>query len=217
MAKELSLTAVARTRAGSTGAKAARKAGKVPAVLYGHGSQPQPIEFEAKTFEELLHRGGRSALITLRLDGSGQETALVRELQRDPLSRRIVHADLQRVSANEEVHASVPVVAVGVALGVKDFGGVLDVVTHQVEISGPANRIPQHIEIDVSSLGLHDHVTAGDAKLPAGFSMLTPADSILIAVESSKTATQLEEAAAPAAQAEPELVGEKSEGEPATP
>ncbi len=185
----------------------------MPAVLYGHGSRPQPIEFEARAFEDVMHRGGRSALITLKLDGTRGETALLRELQRDPLSRRILHADLQRVSANEEVHASVPVVTVGVALGVKEFGGVLDVVTHQVEISGPANQIPEHVEIDVTSLGLHDHVTAGAAELPAGFTMLTPADSILVAVESSKTATQVEEAATPAPEAEPELIGEKSEGE----
>ncbi len=214
MPKDLSLTAAARGRSGSTGARAARKAGKVPAVLYGHGSQPQLIEFAAKAFEDVMHRGGRSALITLKLDGTRGETALVRELQRDPLSRRILHADLQRVSANEEVHASIPVVTVGVALGVKEFGGVLDVVTHQVEISGPANRIPEHVEIDVTPLGLHEHVTAGAAELPAGFTMLTPADSILVAVEPSKTATQVEEAATPVPEAEPELVGEKSEGEP---
>jgi len=213
--KDLSLIAAVRDKFGSTGARAARKAGKVPAVLYGHGSQPQLIQFEAKAFEDVMHRGGRSALITLKVDGTRGETALLRELQRDPLSRQILHADLQRVSANEEVHASVPVVTVGVALGVKDFGGVLDVVNHQVEILGPANKIPEHIEIDVTDLGLHEHVTAGEAKLPAGFTMVTAADSILVAIEASKTATQVEEAATPAPPAEPELVGEKPEGEPA--
>ncbi|MDQ6826449.1 MAG: 50S ribosomal protein L25 [Candidatus Eremiobacteraeota bacterium] len=214
MPNELSLTAAARVRSGSTGANAARKAGKLPAVLYGHGSEPALIEFDLKAFEDVMHRGGRSSLITLRVDGRRGETALLRELQRDPLSRRIIHADLQRVSANEEVHSSIPVVSVGVALGVKEFGGVLDIVTHQVEISGPANKIPDHIEVDVSSLGLHDHVTAAEANLPEGFVMLTPPDTILVAVEPSKTATQVEEAATPAPQAEPELVGEKTEVEP---
>ncbi len=214
MPNDLSLTAAPRNRTGSTGANAARKAGKIPAVLYGHGSEPALIEFDAKAFDDLMHRGGRSSLITVKINGKRGETALLRELQRDPLSRRVIHADLQRVSANEEVHSSIPVVTIGVALGVKEFGGVLDVVTHQVEISGPANKIPEHVEVDVTMLSLHDHVTAGAAHLPEGFTMLTPADTILVAVEPSKTATQVEEAAVAAPQAEPELVGEKSEGEP---
>ena len=88
----------------------------------------------------------------------------------------------------------------------------MDVVAHQLEIEGPANRIPEHLEADVSNLGLHEHVTAGDIKLPEGFKMITPADTIVVSVEPSRTERQVEEAATgPTAAAEPQVIGATDE------
>ncbi len=210
--KDLTLAIERREEAGTTHARALRRNGKIPAVLFGHGTTPQHIAFEARIFDDLLHRGARSSLITLTLNGRKTDTALVRELQRDPLTRKIIHADLQRVSVDEEVHTSVPIVAVGVPIGVREYGGVLDMITRELEIAGPVNRLPSQVEVDVSELSIHDHITASQVKLPDGFKLLTPPDHTVAAVEASRTAAQLEEAeaaaAAPAEGVEPEVIGE---------
>jgi len=214
---ELSLAVERRENAGSTHSRALRRNGKIPAVLYGHGSAPQHIAFDARHFDELLHRGARSSLITLMMNGGKPETALVRELQRDPLTRKVIHADLQRVRADEEVHTTVPVVTVGVPIGVREYGGVLDMITRELEIAGPVNRLPSQVEIDVSELSIHDHITASQIALPEGFKLLTPADQTVAAVEASRTAAQLEEAeaaaAAPAEELQPEVIGEETPSE----
>lgn len=206
MTKDLKLVVEARTKTGSTGAHALRAAGRIPAVIYGHGATPEHVSFDARAFDDLMHHGGRTSMVTL--SGAGKNaTALVRDVQRHPVTHRVIHADLLRVSANEAVSSKQQVVTVGVARGVRDLGGVMDVIVHELEIEGPANRIPDHLEVDVSNLGLHEHLTAADITLPSGFTMLTPGDTIVVAIEASKTAHDLEEAAAGAPeQAQPELI-----------
>ena len=168
-AKELKLSTESRVKIGTTGANALRHAGKIPVVLYGHGAAPEHAAVDAHAFEELLHRSGRNAIITLSGGAKSGETALVRAVQYHPVSRRVLHADLQRVSARETITATLPVITAGVPRGIRDSGGVMDVVTHQLEIEGPAGSIPEHIEVDVSELGLHEHFTAGDVDVARGF------------------------------------------------
>lgn len=213
MAQQHTLTIERRDGVGTGKSKALRHQGKVPGVVYGHGSS-ELIAVDRRTLDDLLHRGGRTALIELQLGGKKYDTALVREVQIDPVSRKTIHVDLQRVSATEKVHASIPVVAVGTPDGVRNFGGVMDVIVYEVEVEGPANKLPDHVDIDVSALGIHEHVSASDIKLPAGFKLLTNPDTIVVTVEASKTARALEEAetAGVTIEQEPELVG-KPEGE----
>lgn len=211
------LLSVERREAGGTGkARALRHAGKVPGVVYGHGTSDS-IAVERRALDDLLHHGGRAVMVELQIDGKRFDTALVREVQIDPVSRKAIHVDLQRVTANEKVHAKLPVVTTGTPEGVRNFGGVMDVIVHEVEVEGPANKLPDRLEVDVTQLGIHQHVTGGDIQLPAGFKLLTPADTVVVTVEASKTARALEEAEAGAAfeQAQPELVG-KPEGEGAS-
>jgi large subunit ribosomal protein L25 len=213
MAQQLSLTIERRDGSGTSKAKSLRHHGKVPGVVYGHGSS-ELIAVERRALDDLLHHGGRTALVELQLGGKRFDTALVREIQIDPVSRKAIHVDLQRVSATEKVHASVPVVAAGTPDGVRNFGGVMDVIVHEVEIEGPANKLPDRLELDVTNLGIHEHVTAADIKLPSGFKLLTNPETIVVTVEASKTARALEEAETAVAgeQLQPELVG-KPEGE----
>ncbi len=211
--KELKLSVEPRTKVGTTGSNALRHAGKIPAVIYGHGTPPEHLAIDAHAFEDLLHRGGRNAIVTLTGGTKRDETALVRVVQYHPLSRRVIHADLQRVSADETIASKLAVVTVGVPRGIRELGGVMDVVTHELEIEGPANRIPENLEIDVTELGLHEHVTAGDVALPDGFKMLTPADTTVVSIEPSRTERELEEAAGgPTEAAEPEVIGATPEG-----
>jgi large subunit ribosomal protein L25 len=190
-----SLAVDSRPQIGTTSANALRKAGKVPAVLFGHGVDPMPVSLDAKAFDDLLHAGGKNRLLHITIDGSKKDTALVREVQRDPITRRVLHADLQRVSESETVSASLPIVTVGVADGVRNMGCVMDVVVHTLEVEGPANEIPPNIEIDVTELGMHDHLSAGDVKLPPKFKLRVDPTTILISIEPSKTEQQMAEAA----------------------
>jgi large subunit ribosomal protein L25 len=215
--QDLQLSVERRERLGTTGSNALRASGKIPAVLYGHGAAPEHIALDAHAFTELLHRSGRNAIITLTDGGRKRQTAMVREIQYHPVSRRAVHADLQRVSADETIAAKLGVVTIGVADGVRNAGAVMDVVTHEIEIEGPASRIPEHLEIDVTELGVHDHITAADVPLPSGFKLVTSPETIVVTIEPSRTAHELEEAAAgPEEAAEPEVIGEtESESSPA--
>lgn len=204
--KEFSLAVEQRAKLGTTGSHGLRAAGKLPAVLYGHGVVPEHLALDAHAFDELIHRAGRNAIITLT-GGSKVQTVLVRQIQRHPVSRRVIHADLQRISADETIDARLAIVTIGVAEGVRNSGAVMDVITHELEIAGPASRIPEHLEIDVTALGIHEHVTAGEVPLPAGFKLITPPETVVVAIEPSRTAHELEEAAAPAEAAEPEVIG----------
>lgn len=216
MAQQLTLAVERREGHGTTKSHALRSAGKVPGVVYGHGSS-DAIAVERRALDDLLHQGGRTSLIELKIDGKRFDTALVREVQIDPVSRKAIHVDLQRVGANETVHAKLPVTTTGTPDGVRNFAGVMDVVVRELEVEGPANKLPEHLELDVTDLGIHQHITAGEVTLPSGFKMLTPADTLVVTVESSKTARALEEAdlGASIEQAQPELVG-KPESEGAT-
>ncbi len=208
-----------RTKSGTTASHALRAAGKIPVILYGHGADPLAVAVDARTFDEFLGGGGRSRLVNLTIDGGGKDTALVREIQRDPVSRRIIHADLQRVSATETISVALPLVTVGVSDGVRNFGAVMDVVVHAIDVTGPANELPERIEVDVTELGIHDHVTAADLKLPPNFKLDMDPGTLLISIEPSRTEAQLAEAevaaTAPVEPSEVPTVGETtpSEGE----
>jgi large subunit ribosomal protein L25 len=208
-----SLAVKTRTKVGTTGAGAIRKAGGVPGVLFGHGSSPTAIELDAKAFDELLHAGGTNHLLELTIDGSAKDTALIRDVQRDPLTRRVLHADLQRVSATEEISASLPLVTVGIPDGVKNGGGVMDMIVRTIEVKGPANALPDSIEADVSALGIHQHLTAADLKLPAKIQLDMDPHAILVSIEPPRTETEAE--ASTDAAAEVPTVAE-SEGTPET-
>ncbi len=209
MASTPSLNIERRERSGTSQARALRNNGKVPGVVYGHGSS-DAIAVERRAFDDLLHHSGRSGLVELRLDGKRFDTALIREIQIDPVTRRAIHVDLQRVSANETVHAKLRVTTVGTADGVRNFGGVMDVLAHELDVEGPADKLPDHLEIDVTDLGIHGHVMADGVKLPDGLKLVTAPDTIVVTVEASKTARALEEAEAAGGAAteevQPELV-----------
>jgi large subunit ribosomal protein L25 len=210
--QQLTLAVEPRVKSGTTSAHKLRQTGRLPGVVYGHGTAPEHVSFDARAFADVLLHGGKTGLITLKV-GSKTETALVRELQRDPLSRKVIHADLQRVSAHESVHAKLPLVMVGVAKGVRDSGGVMDVIAHEIEVSGPADKLPEHLDVDVTNLGIHDNATAADIVLPAGFKLVSPADTTVVVIEASKTAQAVEDAATGATleTAEPEVIGAKPE------
>jgi large subunit ribosomal protein L25 len=170
-----------RAKTGTTGAKAARREGLVPGVLYGHGS-PLSVAVQARDLADLLTTGGQSHIVDATIDGK-HDSVLLRDVQRHPISHRPISADFQRVSQTEEIHATVPIVTDGVAPGVKDDGGVLDTVTHALEIKGPAGKLPEELHVDVSALQIGGNISAGQVALPAGFTLVTLPETIVVSIE----------------------------------
>jgi large subunit ribosomal protein L25 len=184
-----------RTGVGTTSAQALRRAGKIPGVVYGHGSAT-PIAIDVKQLAELILSGSKGRVVDATIDGT-RDSVLLRHIDADPLTRKPLSVDFQRVGRDEEVTASVNIVTTGTPAGVRDQGGVMDVVAHALDVKGPAASIPEHLTIDVSGLQLHQHVTAADVPLPAGFTLLTAPDTLVITVEITRanvgTGTETEE------------------------
>ncbi|GAC1403279.1 MAG: 50S ribosomal protein L25 [Candidatus Velthaea sp.] len=193
------LTLEPRSRTGTTTAHNLRHAGKVPGIVYGHGD-PTPVAIDLRTLEAVIIGGAKSSVLSATIGGK-PDSVLLRAIQRDPVSHRPIHFDFQRISKGEAVTATVAVVATGTSRAVKD-GAVMDIITRQIELKGPADKIPDHIEIDVTEIDVNHHISASDLKLPAGFTLVTPPDTTILTVEASRTAA-LAEASAPAPVEEP--------------
>jgi len=202
---------------GKGGARKARAAGQIPGVIYGHGETPMAVSIDGREFSTAMrsHKGG-NAIVNLKVDG-GEFTALVRDAQIDPLSRAIVHLDFQHISLTETIEVEVPVHAVGVAVGVKDGGGILELITRQLEVRCLPTAIPAAIDIDVTALGIGGSIHVSDIRAE-GYTILTdPATTVLTVVaptvEEAPVPAEGEVAVAAAAPAEPEVVGAKGKKE----
>jgi large subunit ribosomal protein L25 len=176
-----------RNDAGTTTAKQLRKAGKIPGVVYGHG-QATPIAIDAKQLQDLLLSGNRTHIVGAAIGGTN-DSVLLRRIETDPITRKALSVDFQRVTRDEEIYATVPVTTTGNPRGVREQAGVLDVVTHAIEIKGPAARLPDHLELDVNELAVHEHLTAAQVPLPKGFTLVTPPETVVISVESHRGVT----------------------------
>ena len=169
MSDVIEMPAVARDRAGKGPARAARRAGQVPGVVYGAKKDPSMIAVEERLLTKLLHQGGFfSTLFDVKVDGKA-ERALARDVQFDPVTDKPVHIDFLRVSAATSVHVEVAVHFINEdqCPGIKE-GGVLNVVRHEVELACRADAIPQHIEVDLTGLEVGDGIHISMVKLPDG-------------------------------------------------
>lgn len=174
-----------RDAAGTTAAKALRRAGKVPGVVYGHGGAT-PVTVDAKALVEVLLAGNRSHMLDATIGGS-RDSVLIRRIETDPLSRKPLSVDFQRVSRDEAISATVTITTTGSARGVRDQGGVIDTVTHALDIKGPASSIPDTLTVDVTELGVHEHILASQVALPSGFSLVTPPETVVISCETMRS------------------------------
>jgi large subunit ribosomal protein L25 len=176
-----SLTLEPRPDVGTTSAQRLRRSGKIPGVVYGHG-EATPVAVDGKQLADLLHSGNKSKIVDATI-GAKHDSVLLRRVEAHPISRRPLSVDFQRVSRDEAISSNVTVVTTGTPVGVRDGGGVMDVISHTLEIKGPAQSIPDNVTIDVSRLDVHQHVLAGEVALPKGFTLITPPDTVVISVE----------------------------------
>lgn len=200
------LSAKSRSTTGKGVARKLRAAGEVPAVIYGHAREPQPLALNAHELALLLEKVPyQSTVIELAFDGGNART-LIREIQRHPFKKQILHVDFQELVAGEKVHVKVPVHLVGTADGVRNGGGLIDHILHEVEIMVDPSNIPSHLDIDITSLTIGHSIHAGEIVLPEGVELLTDEDATICVCAAPKV---VEEVAAPAAvdaPAEPELI-----------
>jgi large subunit ribosomal protein L25 len=193
-----------------------RREGYIPAVLYGANETPTPVKIESRAFHRLMRTpGGLHSVIDFKLPGRSDVMALVREIQRDPLSREILHVDFQHIEAGKPVHVTVPIVLTGTPAGVRE-GGVLEFVSREIEVKCLPRHIPGRWEVDVSALSIGNSIHASDLQIP-GVELLTdPGRTIAIVVAPTVIAepTPAEVGAEGAPAAEGEEAEAKPEEEP---
>ncbi len=216
---EATLEATARDTFGKNEARRTRRDNKVPAVLYGgDGGKATPIAVEPRALLKILHSdSGANTLISLKLAGAGDTRVLVKEYQLDPVTHQVLHADFYRIAMDKMLRVTVPVVGRGEAPGVKQQGGIVEFVHREIEIECLPADIPEHIDVDISNLMLHQGVRVRDVAADAKWKAVSDADMMLVHVILPKAeeapAAATEAAAAPVATAEPEVIkkGKKDE------
>ena len=221
---ETILEATARATFGKNEANRTRSAGMVPAVLYGTAEGPNkeatPIAVSPRALSKILHsEAGANTLISLKLAGAGDTRVLIKEYQIDPVTHELLHADFYRIRMDRVIRVTIQVTTKGEPKGVKQQGGVLEHIRRLIEIECLPGDIPEHVEIDVSELMLHQGVRVRDIATDPKWKPVSEADLMLVHVIMPKA----EEVAAPAADAalapavpvEPEVIkkGKKEEVE----
>ena len=180
---EVSLRAEAGRQQGSRASRRLRRAGSVPAVLYGHGSEPLPIAVDHREFAAILKgEAGDNAIISLDVDGHGTFTTLAREIVKNPTKPFINHVDFLQISLDELVTVEVDLEFMGEPIGVRNDGGIVETMRVSVEIEALPTAIPGHIEVDISHLEIHDLLTIADLPKIEGVSYLDEEDTPIVTV-----------------------------------
>lgn len=209
------LNATPRSDVGKGVARSLRREGKIPAVIYGHAREPQPLAIDQRELDRLLsHIAAESTVIELSFDG-GTSRTLIREIQRHPFKPQILHVDFQELVAGEKVTVDVPIVLVGIPEGVRAEGGILDQTMRELTIHVDPSNIPNHIDVDVSALGIGNSVHVSDLSLPEGVEVLDDEDSTICVVSAPRAVVEEvpAEVVAEGAVEEPEVIGKgKEEG-----
>jgi len=147
-----------------------KKAGKIPAIIYGEGAKNTPLEVDYKDFKKDFDQTGESSLVSLEIEGEKKERpVLIHDIQRDPVSGKFIHIDFYQASLKEEVEVEVPLVFEGLAPAVKELGGTLVKEIQEIEIKALPQNLPHDIKVDVTGLKtFEDEIKIKDLQLPSG-------------------------------------------------
>lgn len=193
MSDAIKMQAEVRTSFGKGAARKARAAGRTPAVIYGHGSQPQHITLPAHEIALVLRH--KNAFLDLDIAGKSN-LVLVKSASKDPVTQIIEHIDLITVVMGERVHIEVPVHVVGEVMS----GTIVDLEHKTVKLEAPSHAIPEFVEVKINKPAAGTHFTAGDIELPSGVKMDLAADELVVSILESKAAHSDDLAAANAAE-----------------
>ena len=209
------LRASKRTDSGKGASRKLRRDQQIPGIIYGHNREPQMLALDWRELERMLERiAPETTVIDLDIDGTTSRT-LIREIQRHPFKRQVLHVDFLELVAGERVTVDIPLVLVGTASGVRNSGGILDQVMREVTVDVDPSNIPNHIDVDVSALEVNESLHVSDLVVPAGVEIQDDPEATVCVVAAPRVEAEAEPTAAeaPAAGAEPELIRKEKEGE----
>jgi large subunit ribosomal protein L25 len=191
---EYKLAAENRADTGKGAARRLRAGGRVPAVLYGHGTKPKSLSINARELGQALRtEAGVNVLLELQV-GRTKHLALAKEIQRHPVRGTFTHIDFILVRRGEKVHVAVPVHLVGEAPGVREEGGIADQDLYQVNVEAEVTAVPDAVEADVSGLRIGDVLRVGDLKAPEGSTILDDPEASVVSVVPPAVEPEPEEA-----------------------
>lgn len=224
--KKFQLTVTSREGTGRSASRRLRKAEKIPAILYGKHTKPQNLAVQAPEFVKLLKEiAGRAALIELKRDAGATALSFLQEIQRDPITDRYLHVDLQEVKENEKMVINVAILVSGEAYGVKTEGGILETAAHRLRIRCLPNDLPDYIEVDITNLKVGETIHVSELKPIKGVEFLDdknqavvlcvepPAEEVAAVATPAEGAAPADGAAAPAAGAAAPAAGDAKAGD----
>ncbi|GAA2619468.1 50S ribosomal protein L25/general stress protein Ctc [Dactylosporangium fulvum] len=194
---EVKISAEPRTEFGKGGARRTRRAGKVPAVLYGHGEKPRHIALPAREFAAAIRHGGMTQVFNIEITDGSAALALPKAIQRDPIKDTFDHVDLLVVRRGERVTVDIPVQLVGEAAR----NTLVMTESNTLSVLADATRLPDHLEASIEGLEPGGHVTAADVRLPSGVELAADAELVIAVVAAAPTAEALGAETAEAAEA----------------
>jgi large subunit ribosomal protein L25 len=207
-----------RTARGKNESRRLRRAGRIPGVLYGAGKPVFSVTVDPREVEQILHsEAGENTLLDLRLKGkASQRKAMIKDYQVDPVTGQVVHADFVRIAMDTALEVSVSVRTVGTPPGVKEQGGLLEILQRELKVACLPGDIPETIDVEIGELKIHDHVRVQDLVPTGDYRFLDPPETLVVNVVPPRL---VEEPAAAVAEeeAEPEVItkgkAEEEEGE----
>ena len=216
---ELTLDVELRESGSKNVVRRLRADGKVPAVVYGGDAATVPIQIDRKQIVSILRGGGDNPVFLLKVPGTSESRhTMIKEMQVDPIERRILHVDFQRIEMSETVRVKVVVELIGEPLGVKNDGGIVDFVTREVEVECLPASIPSSLELDISELHIGQHLEAAIIPLPDGVELVEDGERVIMSVAAPRAEeeeVEEEEDLLEGDADEPELVADGKEGEDA--
>jgi large subunit ribosomal protein L25 len=211
MSMNATLSAETRTDSGKGAARQLRRAGRIPAIVYGQGDEGLSVSLDAHEADLLFHRiSVDNTIVNIEVDGEKEPiSTLIREVQTHPFKAHILHVDFYRIQAGVELEVEVPVHVEGTPIGVKDSGGVLQLVVHDIPVACIPSKIPDQIVIDVSGLDIGDAIHVYDIEMPEGVRALIDEDRTLVTVNLPRQEIEADEDEDD--QMEVEVIGEGDE------
>ncbi|MBI4482364.1 MAG: 50S ribosomal protein L25/general stress protein Ctc [Acidobacteria bacterium] len=206
--QEFYVEATQREQTGTTFARQLRRQGKIPAVVYGEGKPATPITLDPDELLAIFHsETGRNTIFTLSIDGKKKTNVMIKDFQLDPVRGHLLHADLVTIAMDVAIKVKVPIEIVGVPQGVKLQGGILDLVTREIELECLPKDIPDHIKVDVSELEIADSLRVSNLNLDKNLKLLEDPDTVILTVVPPRAEEVAAPAEVPVAEvAEPEVI-----------
>jgi large subunit ribosomal protein L25 len=204
---QIEIQATQRNPEGKNANRRMRKAGRIPAVMYGPGKAPVPVSVDPDAIREILYSdSGQNTIFTVALEGSPGVNAMVKDYQLDPVKGSLIHTDLLEIAMDRLLELSVNVEIVGEAEGVKLLGGLMDIVTRSIDVECLPSDIPDSIKVDVTALKINDYIRVKNLPTDPKVKILTDPEVVIVTIVPPVKEEEPVVEAVPAETTEPEVI-----------